>query len=292
MPADPQGANAGQGDMAASGADDRDAERFVFGADPIRERWWGRPLAETRAWLELGRLLCDPVLYGGGVPRGDGRPVVLMPGFLAGDQTLSMLAGWLRWVGYRPRVCGFISNTGCSDRALDRVERKAEALRRSYGRRVALIGHSRGGHFARALAARRPDLVSHAVSMGADLQGMFGCSAPTLFAVGAARRAVHVTGRARTENCLTGHCGCPFSEDFARPFPFDQVRLTSIYSKGDGVVHWQSQIIPHADCVEVAGSHVGLIFNRKVYRVLGHALAQPDLSGAPGSVRRLRIARA
>ena len=63
---------------------DEDAERFVFGADPIRERWWGRPVAETRGWLELGRLLADPVLYrAGGVPRGDGRPVVLMPGFLA-----------------------------------------------------------------------------------------------------------------------------------------------------------------------------------------------------------------
>jgi len=288
MPADPDGANALSSDLAASGGDDRDADRFVFGADPTRERWWGRPLAETRAWLEFGRLLTDPVLYGGdGVPRGDGRPVVLMPGFLAGDQTLSVLAGWLRRVGYRPRVCGFISNTGCSDRALDRVERRVEALWRAYGRRVALIGHSRGGHFARALAARRPELVSHAVTMGADLQGMFGASAPTLFAVGAARRAIHATGRARTEGCLTGHCGCPFSRDYALPFPFDEVRLTSIYSKGDGVVHWQCQIIPNADCVEVTGSHVGLIFNRKVYRALAQALARPELSGAQDSVRRL-----
>jgi hypothetical protein len=44
------------------------------------------------------------------------------------------------------------------------------------------------------------------------------------------------------------------------------VRLTSIYSKGDGVVHWQCQVIPQADCIEVTGSHIGLIFNRKVYR--------------------------
>ena len=277
----------------AAGSEYEDADRFVFGADPVRERWWGRPLAETRAWLELGRLLGDPVLYGvGGVPHGDGRPVVLMPGFLAGDQTLSVLAGWLKWLGYRPRTCGFITNTDCSDRALDRVERRVEGLWRSHGRRVALIGHSRGGHFARALAARRPDRVSHAVSMGADLQGMFGASAPTLYAVGAARRAMHATGRARTENCLSGHCGCPFSHDFARPFPFEEVRLTSIYSKGDGVVHWQCQIIPHADCVEVTGSHVGLIFNRKVYRAIADALARPELSGGPGPVRTVAPANA
>jgi triacylglycerol lipase len=178
-----------------------------------------------------------------------------------------------------------------SSSALDRVERRVEALWRTYGRRVALIGHSRGGHFARALAARRPELLSHAVSMGADLQGMFGASAPTLLGVSAARRVVHATGRARMENCLSGHCGCPFSRDYARPFPFDVVRLTSIYSKGDGVVHWQCQIIPHADCVEVTGSHVGLIFNRKVYRTLAHALARPELPRAAGSARGLRAAQ-
>ncbi|MBV9195576.1 MAG: alpha/beta hydrolase [Solirubrobacterales bacterium] len=266
----------------SEGADaaDADRERFVFGADPLRERWWGRPLAETRWCLELGRLLADPVWRGVGVPRGDGRPVVLMPGFLAGDKTLGVMAGWLRRLGYRPRFAGFVTNTDCSDRALDRVERTVEGLWHSCGRRVALIGHSRGGHFARALAARRPDRISHAISMGADLQGMFGASTPTLFAVSIARRAVHASGRARRDTCLSGHCGCRFSHDYARLFPFDRVRLTSIYSKGDGVVHWQSQVIPHADCVEVTGSHVGLIFNRKVYRAAAAALALPELSTA------------
>ena len=272
MPADGSAAPS-KGD----GAGFEDADRFIFGADPVRERWMGRPLAETRAWLELARLLADPVLYGVGVPRGDGRPVVLMPGFLAGDQTLTVLAAWLRRVGYRPRFCGFVANAGCSDRTLDRVERRVEALWRSHGRRVALIGHSRGGHYARALAARRPDRVSHAISMGADLQGLLGASSPTLFAVGVARRVIHATGRAGRDTCLTGHCGCRFSHDYARPFPCEQVRLTSIYSKGDGVVHWQCQVIPHADCIEVTGSHVGLVFNRKVYHAVAGALALPEL---------------
>ena len=264
------------------GADpgDADRERFVFGAEPVRDRWWGRPLAETRWCLELGRLLGDPVWRGVGVPHGDGRPVVLMPGFLAGDQTLGVMATWLRRLGYRPRFAGFVTNTDCSDRALDRVERAVEELWHSYGRRVALIGHSRGGHFARALAARRPDRVSHAISMGADLQGMFGASTPTLFAVSVARRAVNASGRARRDTCLSAHCGCRFSHDYARLLPFDGVRLTSIYSKGDGVVHWQCQVIPHAECVEVTGSHVGLIFNRKVYRAVAGALAIPELPAA------------
>ncbi|MBV8711149.1 MAG: hypothetical protein JOY56_05200, partial [Solirubrobacterales bacterium] len=127
-----------------NGADDADRGRFVYGAEPVRERWWGRPLAETRWTLELGRLLVDPVWRGIGVPRGDGRPVVLMPGFLGGDQTLAVLATWLRRVGYRPRFAHFVTNTDCSDRALDRVDRRVEELWRAHGRRVALIGHSRG----------------------------------------------------------------------------------------------------------------------------------------------------
>ena len=88
---------------------------------------------------------------------------------------------------------------------------------------------------------------------------------------------MHAGGRARRDACLSARCDCPFSHDYARPFPFDRVRLTSIYSKGDGVVHWQCQVIPHADCVEVSGSHVGLIFNRKVHRAVAGALALPEL---------------
>lgn len=246
-------------------------------------RWWGRPLAETRWPLELSRLLADPVFAGRGIPRGDGRPVLLMPGFLAGDQTLAVMATWLRRIGYRPRVCGFISNMTCSDRAADRVERRLESIVKRHGRRAALIGHSRGGHYARALAARRPDLVSHAISLGADLQGMFACSTPTLKAVAAARAVAQRTGRARSPECLTASCQCPFARDFSAPFPADVVHLTSIYSKGDGVVRWQTQLVPYADCVEVAGSHVGLVFNRKCYRAIASALTTPERQTEPES---------
>jgi hypothetical protein len=56
------------------------------------------------------------------------------------------------------------------------------------------------------------------------------------------------------------------------------VWLTSIYSKEDGVVRWQSALVPEADCVEVTGSHVGLVFNRKTYRAIASTLAAPELS--------------
>jgi triacylglycerol lipase len=255
-------------------------------------RWWGRPLAETRWTLELSRLLVDPVFTGAGVPRGDGRAVVLMPGFGAGDQTLLVLSAWLRRIGYAPHLGRFVINADCSDRAVERLERKLEALHRRDGRRVAVIGHSRGGHYARALSARRPELVSHAISLGADLRGMLDCSAPTVAAVACARRVLAGLGRTRSPDCLSERCSCPFVGDFKRPFPVGQVRLTTIYSKGDGVVRWQAQLVPYAECVEVTGSHVGLVFNRKSYRAIASALAQPELPPQPNPLTLRRPRRA
>jgi pimeloyl-ACP methyl ester carboxylesterase len=241
--------------------------------------------------LELARLAADPVFVPVGVPRGDGRPVLLLPGFLAGDPTLGLMAGWLYRLGYAPRTCGFVANADCSQRALERVERRAAGLYERHGRRVALLGHSRGGHLARALAASRPEYVSHAISLGADLQRMFGVSALTLLAVAGARRGVHVTRRARNPACLTEACDCGFTRHYAAPFPRDQVRLTSVYSKGDGVVCWERSIVPEADNVEVTGSHVGLIFNRKAYRAIAAALAEPELP-VPNSYKESRLAGA
>lgn len=241
-------------------------------------RWWGNHPAETRWLLELGRLVADPVFRCRGVPRGDGRVVLVLPGFLAGDQTLAMLAGWLWRLGYRPRVCGFVANVDCSDRAAERVEQRVHALARHSGRRVALIGHSRGGHFARAVAARLPEEVSHAISMGADLQGMFGISAPVEYAVGAARRVLEATGRGRSPACMTRDCDCSFVADYSAAFPAGRVRLTSLYSRGDGVVRWERCVVPYAECVEVTGSHTGLIVNPQCYRAIAAALEEPELS--------------
>src|SRR3977135_256371 len=57
------------------------------------ERWWGEHLRETRRHPELYRLLVGPVFHGRGVPRGDGRPVILLPGFGGGGQTPPVLPG-------------------------------------------------------------------------------------------------------------------------------------------------------------------------------------------------------
>jgi pimeloyl-ACP methyl ester carboxylesterase len=229
--------------------------------------------------LELARLLVDPLyLAQSGVERGNGRPVVLLPGFLAGDQTLAVMAGFLRRLAYAPHTCGFVANVDCSDRAVQRIEGHINALYRRHGRRVALVGHSRGGHFARDgcagprprvacnLTGRRPARSdrrqrSHARGGRRGPAGVGSDAADAGRAV--LHRGVHMRVRAGLRAVV----------------PYRPVRLTSIYSNQDGVVHWQGAVVPEADCVEVTGSHVGLAFNREAYRAIAHSLARPELEG-------------
>jgi pimeloyl-ACP methyl ester carboxylesterase len=241
-------------------------------------RWWGNHFRELRWQLDAVRLLRDPVLRGRGVPRGDGRSVLLLPGFLAGDYTLATMAIWLRGIGYGPQGVGLVANVGCSDRALRAVESRAEALVGRSGRRVAVIGHSRGAHQAKVLAVRRPELVSHVVALGGGLSRQMAISAPTQ-AVVSLVQAWHryTTDRRERLGCMTEECRCSFTRDYSAPFP-EGVRLTSIYSKRDGVVRWQSCVVPYAENIEVHGTHVGLAFNAHVYARIAEALATPPLS--------------
>ena len=240
---------------------------------PDERPWWGRPVAEVRWQAELARLLVDPVYAGRGVPHGDGGPVLLVPGFLAGDSSLSVMASWLRRIDHAPTAAGIAMNVDCSDRAVDRLERLLLRTHVRTGRTVAIVGHSRGGHFAKALAARHPDAVRAVVSLGSGLDEPFDISVPTKAAVAAVRgvlRAVDPSTARR--GCLTTTCDCPFVRDYTAPFPAS-VPLTSVWSKGDGVVRWRACTVPYARSVQVRGSHVGLAFNRFAYRAIAEALA-------------------
>ena len=243
------------------------------GAAVPPEPWWGNHLGELRWQAEWARLLVDPVFRGVGVTRGDGAPVVLVPGFLAGDVTLAVLRGWLGRMGYDAHGSGMVANIDCSDRAADRLHARVVALHEQTGRKVTVIGHSRGGHFAKALARRDPERMAAAISIGAGLDTPFDISIPTQAAVHAVR-AVHAqtSDRIARNGCFTDTCRCRFVNDYTGPTP-DTVPLTSIYSKGDGVVRWRACIVPYARCVEVRGSHVGLAFNRLVYAEVGRTLA-------------------
>jgi triacylglycerol lipase len=257
------------------GHDDAFAQEASLAALPAAAAWRGAHVRELRWQGELARLLADPVWRGRGVPHGDGSPVLLIPGFLAGDQSLAVMASWLRRLGYRPKRAGIAFNVRCADIAVDKLERTLNHLHLVSGQQVAIIGHSRGGHFAKALASRCPSVVSQVISMGAGLDDPFDISRTTRAAVESVRRSIARRDPERAAmGCFTSSCVCRYARDFEAPFP-KQVPLTSLYSKGDGVVRWRACVVPYARCVEVRSSHIGMAFNRHAYREVARTLAGP-----------------
>src|SRR5688572_26820514 len=121
---------------------------------------------EARLGLEAAALLRDPILRGEGLRDGRGRPVLLIPGFLAGDGSLGLMANWARRAGYRTVKAGMRANVGCSGAAVARLEQRLECVVAEQGQRAVVIGQSRGGSLAKVLAARRPDLVCGLVTLG------------------------------------------------------------------------------------------------------------------------------
>lgn len=224
----------------------------------------GRPslALEQRAGIELAELLASPVYYGLGVPRGNGRSVLLVPGFMGSDGYLSVLSGWLRRVGYRPAQSGITLNAGSLTRLLRQVERRCEELAGRSGR-ITVIGHSLGGIFARVMAVQRPDLVEDVVALGSPLVGNPRDAAhPMVRALG----EILILDDPRREAEALSQLAAPLSAE---------VKLTSIYSREDAIVDYRSCLDndPRASCFEVRGTHVGLAWNASVYRLLGRALA-------------------
>ena len=221
---------------------------------------------EGRIYLEYLRLIRDPVFRGFDVPAGLGRPVILIPGFLAGDWTLRTPFAWLKRVGYRPQVGGVSFNVNYSEVLLKPILESLQQLKKRTGARVTLIGHSRGGVLAKVLAHRRPELVEQVITLGSPLANPFDVHPLTMAGV----RAAHLFNVVRYGHAASVEMR--FLRDLAAA---PRVPTTSIYSRSDGVVNWKACLRPDVNAIEVQGSHVGLALNPEVYRILAHMLPAP-----------------
>lgn len=228
---------------------------------------------ESTVPAEAAGLMVDPIFRGRGMPAGHGRPVLLIPGYLAGDASLSTMSGWLDRGGYRAERTGIRLNVGCGGATIDRLETRLEALSAASGnRRVTLIGQSRGGAHARALAGRRPELVSGIVTLGAPL-------IDPLMVHPLVRANVELVGRLGAlgvpgllqPGCRDGACCEPLRENLRTPLP-DEVGYVSIYSRRDGIVDWHACLDEGAEHVEVDASHLGMGFHAETYRQIAAAL--------------------
>jgi pimeloyl-ACP methyl ester carboxylesterase len=103
------------------------------------------------------------------VDRGDGRPVIVLPGLYGGDRYLAPLRDWLRRIGYTPVPSGMTRNPGWSEELVSDLEKLADAHFQRSGQRATIIGHSMGGLQGRAVAARRPQAIRHVIALGSPL---------------------------------------------------------------------------------------------------------------------------
>jgi len=199
-------------------------------------------------------------------PRGDGHPVLVLPGFGASDVSTRLLRRFLRDHGYHVHPWRLGRNLGPSPVVVSGLRQRVSELAERHGSKMSLVGWSLGGIYAREIAMGVPSLVRQVVTLGSPfrLRDRRASNAGLLFEVigSGRRRRPQVDPR-------------PL-EDERGPMP---VPSTSIYTRTDGVIPWRSCLeVPAAtsESIEVVGSHSGLGHNPAALWVIADRLAQPD----------------
>jgi len=230
-----------------------------------------------RALAEMGSLpLAAPLLWM--APRGDGHPVLVLPGFTTTDASTAILRRYLKRLGYDAYAWELGRNLG--PRAIgqqgEKLIARLEKIHADTGKKVSLIGWSLGGILARQLSRRRPDLVRDIVTLGSPFAGdPRSTNVWRLYEMMSGQRMKDPDTRAQLH------------ESFEAP----PVPSTSIYSKTDGIVAWESCIEPESpttDNIEVQGSHCGLGMNPIALYAVAERLAQVEGSWKPFARTGLR----
>lgn len=228
---------------------------------------------------QLAALLRDPVYRGIQTPRGQGQPVLLIPGFLVGDWTLMIMAGWLNRIGYRTYFSGIDWNIDCPNKTGEKLQWRLEHIAKEASGPLIVLGHSLGGLLARFLGTNFPEHVQQVIALGSPLDVSNPVSVHPVV-----RSLFHMLEPFRRlrspafRRCGSTECACRFAQTAFSVLP-PTVSFTSIFSKNDEVVDWQASVAPRGTNIEVSGGHIGLIVNREVYRAIAQSLAKVHTEG-------------
>jgi pimeloyl-ACP methyl ester carboxylesterase len=230
--------------------------------------------------LEIPRATADAVVLGPAwpllrlAPRGDGHPVLTLPGFTASDVSTRILRQFLRGRGYHVHAWRLGRNLGPSPATIEGLRWRISQLAEQHGRPMSLVGWSLGGIYAREIARAAPSVVRQVITLGSPLRlrERTKSNAGVLF---------EMLRGAEWESY-------PFerqSEEARGPLP---VPATAIFTRSDGVVPWRACLeIPSntSESVEVFGSHSGLGLNPAALWVVADRLAQPEGTWNPFHVQ-------
>ena len=222
---------------------------------------------EGRAIHELGAFLgALPLLSL--APRGDGHPVLVLPGLIASDVSTRPLRAFLRNRGYAVNGWGQGRNLGLRPGVQRALTDLLEEINDTHGRKVSLIGWSLGGLYARQLAKMMPERVRSVITLGSPFAGSpRSTNAWRVYEMASGRRADE-------EDARFGG-----SLSVAPPVP-----TTAIFSRSDGICAWQScmeKSSGQAESIEVESSHCGMGHNPAVVYAVADRLAQAEGQWAP-----------
>ncbi len=228
-------------------------------------------LLEGRALLEMGAYLAaTPALRR--YPKGDGQPVMVLPGFGAGDSATLPVRRFLKNRGYPTYGWQEGINLGRRAGLFTKLHQRITFLRNKHNKRVSLVGWSLGGVISRALAFQDAADLRSVVTLGSPLYATHESTNISLL--------LRLAQRLRGEAVIpTQVPTTPWKNEPETPVPF-----SSIYSRTDGIVAWQTCLEPNLvlrENIHVPTSHLGFLFNPLTLYVIADRLAQPEGSFKP-----------
>ncbi len=219
-------------------------------------------LLEGRAVFELGSFYSLRLLMRH-LPRGDGHPVIVLPGFVASDVSTRPLRGVLKELGYASYGWGLGRNLKFNDEREAQMNALLDRVYAEHGQKISIVGWSLGGVFARELAKRSPEKVRSVISLGSPIT-----------------RHRDYSNARRLYDAVNGPPEQTRADQLQRLGEAPPVPTTSIFSKTDGVVAWRGSLQrpdksnAQIENIEVPASHFGLGVNPLVVYLIADRLAQ------------------
>ena len=219
----------------------------------------GRAVFEFNSFYAL-RLLMKKL------PKGDGHPVVVFPGFVASDYSTKPMRNLLKDLGYKTYGWGLGRNLKFNPQREADMQELLERVYKEHGRKITLIGWSLGGVFAREMAKYNSKIVRGVITLGSPISGdMKHSNASKLY------------------EYLNGEASEDIKARLAKMGEAPPVPTTSIYTKTDGIVAWRGSVqkagkkpYHQTENICVPASHVGLGVNPIVMYAIADRLAQAE----------------